>query len=71
MTVEVLDLSGRRVRPGYRGSDGIGEDAQGWDGVDDAGGLVPPGVPGGEPARGIAAAATDGAGTPGPMEAVR
>ena len=44
VTVEVLDLSGRRVRQVYRGSDGIGEYARVWDGLDDAGVLVPPGV---------------------------
>ena len=42
--VEVLDLSGRRVRQVYAGVDGIGEYARAWDGRDDGGVLVPPGI---------------------------
>ena len=42
--VEVLDLSGRRVCQVYGGTDGIGEYTQVWNGLDDAGVLVPPGI---------------------------
>jgi hypothetical protein len=42
--VAVLDLSGRRVRQVYAGTDGIGEYARVWDGRDDAGQRVPPGI---------------------------
>ena len=42
--VEVLDLSGRRVRRVYGGADGIGEYVRAWNGRDDAGQMVPPGV---------------------------
>jgi hypothetical protein len=42
--VEVWDLAGRRVRLLYEGADGIGVYERGWDGRDDAGRLMPPGV---------------------------
>ena len=44
VAVEVWDLSGRRVRQVYSGADGIGEYERAWDGRDEAGGLVPPGI---------------------------
>ena len=44
VTVEMRDLSGRRVRQVYSGADGIGEYERAWDGRDEAGGLVPPGI---------------------------
>ena len=42
--VEVLDLSGRRVRQVYEGADKIGVYARAWDGRDDVGRRVPPGI---------------------------
>ena len=42
--VEVLDLSGRQVRRLYAGADEIGEYARIWDGRDDAGQQVLPGI---------------------------
>ena len=42
--MEVLDLSGRQVRQVYSGVDGIGEYVQAWDGRDDAGQLMAPGI---------------------------
>ena len=42
--VEVLDLSGRRVRQVYAGADKIGVYARAWDGRDDVGRRVPPGI---------------------------
>ncbi len=44
VTVEVWDLSGRRVRQVYAGADGIGEYERAWDGRDEADSLVPPGI---------------------------
>jgi flagellar hook assembly protein FlgD len=45
VTVEVLDVRGRRVRTLNPGSDlGIGAHLITWDGVDDAGALTAPGV---------------------------
>ena len=44
VAVEVWDLSGRRVRQVYSGADGIGEYKRAWDGRDEAGGVVPPGI---------------------------
>ena len=44
VTVEVWDLSGRRVRQVYSGADGIGEYERAWDGRDEADSLVPPGI---------------------------
>jgi len=42
--VVLLDLSGRSVRRVYAGSDGIGEYERRWDGRDEAGQLMPPGI---------------------------
>ena len=42
--VEVWDVSGRRVRRVYVGMDGIGSYERVWDGRDEAGRLVPPGI---------------------------
>jgi len=42
--VGVYDLSGRRVRQVYGGEDGIGEYVREWDGRDESGRLVPPGI---------------------------
>lgn len=42
--VEMRDLSGRLVRRLYRGEDGIGYYPRRWDGRDEGGGLVSPGV---------------------------
>ena len=44
VAVEVWDLSGHRVRQVYSGADGIGEYERAWDGRDETGGLVPPGI---------------------------
>ena len=44
MTLELYDLSGRRVRRAYEGMDGNGSYALEWDGTDDQGLLVPPGL---------------------------
>ena len=44
VTVEMRDLSGRLVRQVYSDVDGIGEYERAWDGRDEAGGLVPPGI---------------------------
>ena len=37
-------MSGRQVRQVYSGVDGIGEYVQAWDGRDDAGQLMAPGI---------------------------
>lgn len=42
--VQVSDLSGRPVRQLYRGRDGTGSYRRCWDGRDDSGRLVPPGL---------------------------
>jgi hypothetical protein len=44
VVVTVWDLSGRRVRRVYEGLDGIGTYEQLWDGRDESGWLVPPGL---------------------------
>ena len=44
MTIEIRDLAGRLVRQVYTGEDRIGHYERQWDGTDDAGELVPPGV---------------------------
>ena len=44
VAVAVCDLSGRRVRQVYEGLDGIGTYEQLWDGRDESGRLVPPGL---------------------------
>lgn len=44
MAIGIHDLAGRLVRRLYSGEDGIGHYERWWDGTDDAGGLVPPGV---------------------------
>ena len=44
MTVEIRDLAGRLVRTVYSGADRIGHYEREWDGTDDAGERVPPGV---------------------------
>lgn len=44
LRVEVLDLSGRRVRLLYEGERGIGAHDFGWDARDDGGRVVPPGL---------------------------
>ena len=44
MTIEIRDLAGRLVRQVYTGEDRIGHYECQWDGTDDAGELVPPGV---------------------------
>ena len=44
VVVAVWDLSGRRVRQVYEGLDGIGTYEQLWDGRDESGRLVPPGL---------------------------
>lgn len=42
--VEILDLSGRRMRTVYAGTDPSGRYQRRWDGRDEGGGLVPPGL---------------------------
>ena len=42
--VEIFDLAGRRARQLHKGVDGVGIYTRTWDGRDDAGRLVPPGV---------------------------
>ena len=42
--VEISDLSGRRVRLVHEGTEGIGSHLRSWDGRDQSGLLVPPGV---------------------------
>jgi len=44
ITIEIRDLAGRRVRTVYTAVEGIGHYQRHWDGSDDAGQLVPPGV---------------------------
>ena len=44
VVVAVWDLSGRRVRQVYEGLDGVGVYERMWDGRDDSGRLVPPGL---------------------------
>ena len=44
ITIEIRDLAGRLVRQVYTGEDPIGHYERQWDGTDDAGELVPPGV---------------------------
>ena len=44
VTLEMYDLAGRRVRRAYEGMDGNGSYALEWDGTDDQGLLVPPGL---------------------------
>ena len=44
VTLELYDLAGRRVRRAYEGMDGNGSYALEWDGTDDRGLLVPPGL---------------------------
>jgi hypothetical protein len=44
IAIGIHDLAGRLVRRLYSGEDGIGHYERWWDGTDDAGGLVPPGV---------------------------
>ena len=44
VTLEMYDLAGRRVRRAYEGMDGNGSYALEWDGTDDRGLLVPPGL---------------------------
>ena len=44
VAVAVWDLAGRRVRQVYEGLDGIGTYEQLWDGRDESGRLVPPGL---------------------------
>ena len=44
VTVEIRDLAGRRVRELYSGLDAIGHYPRTWDGTDDIGKVVPPGV---------------------------
>jgi flagellar hook assembly protein FlgD len=42
--VAVWDLSGRRLRQVYEGLDGVGIYERVWDGRDESGRLVPPGL---------------------------
>ena len=44
VSVEIRDLAGRLVRQVYAGEDPIGHHERVWNGTDDAGGLVPPGM---------------------------
>ena len=44
VTLELYDLAGRRVRRAYEGTGGNGPYALAWDGTDDRGLLVPPGL---------------------------
>ena len=44
VAIELFDLSGRRVKQLYDGVDPLGEYEHSWDGRDDSGGLVPPGL---------------------------
>ena len=44
VTLELYDLAGRRVRRAYEGMSGNGSYALAWDGTDDRGLLVPPGL---------------------------
>ena len=44
VTLEMYDLAGRQVRRAYEGMDGNGSYAVEWDGTDDRGLLVPPGL---------------------------
>ena len=44
VAVAVWDLSGRRVRQVYAGLDGVGAYERVWDGRDESGRLVPPGL---------------------------
>ena len=44
MTIEIRDLAGRLVRTVYSGADMIGHYERTWDGTDDSGDRVPPGV---------------------------
>ena len=43
-SIAIFDLSGRLVRNLYAGEDPLGEYSHDWDGTDDSGRLVPPGV---------------------------
>lgn len=44
VTIQILDLSGRLLKRVYDGDDSLGEHVHTWDGTDDSGRLVPPGV---------------------------
>ena len=44
VVIEIFDLSGRRVREVYSGTDPLGEYSHSWDGTDDSGRSVPPGI---------------------------
>jgi flagellar hook assembly protein FlgD len=44
LTVDLYDLSGRRVRSLGRGRHGAGVVELRWDGRDDRGGILPPGI---------------------------
>ena len=44
VAIEIFDLSGRRVKQLYSGIDPLGEYSHSWDGTDDSGGVVPPGL---------------------------
>ena len=44
VAIELFDLSGRRVKQLYEGMDPLGEYEHSWDGRDDSGRLVPPGL---------------------------
>ena len=44
VSLEIYDLSGRRVRRVYEGEDPAGEYSHAWDGRDDSDELVPPGL---------------------------
>lgn len=44
VSLEIYDLSGRRVRRVYEGEDPVGEYSHVWDGRDDSNGLVPSGL---------------------------
>ena len=42
--IEIRDLAGRRVREVYAGEDDLGHHQHAWDGTDEVGKIVPPGV---------------------------
>ena len=44
VAIEIFDLSGKRVREVYSGRDPLGEYSHTWDGTDDSGRPVPPGL---------------------------
>ena len=44
VSIAIFDLSGRRVRELYAGEDPLGEYSHEWDGADDSGRRVPPGI---------------------------